>query len=83
MIGRCHRHRAPTQSARISFQSHDSSPEIVRILGSPRMRADYHHPFHEDAKPGVLSLQLPTRSLNSSAQLSTSLFQKSSQTQSG
>ena len=29
-----HRHRAPTQSIRISFQSRDSSPEIVMILGS-------------------------------------------------
>jgi len=29
-----HRHRAPTQSTRVSFQSCDSSPEIVMILGS-------------------------------------------------
>ena len=27
--------------------------------------ADDHHAFHEDAKPGDLSLQLPTRSSNS------------------
>ncbi len=32
-------------------------------------RADDHHAFHEDAKPGDLSLQLGTRPRSSSVQL--------------
>ena len=35
--------------------------------------ADDHHTFHEDAKPGDLSLQLPIRSSNSSNQFWTQM----------
>ncbi len=39
---------------------------------SHRATADDHHAFHEDAKPGDLTAQFPTRSFNSSKKFWTS-----------
>ena len=56
-------------------QSYGDDREVrkVRWLDGTDARpliADDHHAFHEDAKPGDLSLQLPIRAFNSSAQFS-------------
>ncbi len=51
----------------------------VRWLDGPDARplvlqfADDHHAFHEDAKPGDLSLQFPIRSRSSSNQFTTTI----------
>jgi len=74
--------RPPRTPAAVGLRYYEwlSEPSALQGVHGPcaaEHLADDHHAFHEDAKPGDLSLQLPTRSSSSSNQLVTRMNRSS------
>ena len=65
--------RAPSAHSIADRSGHKLIERVRALLLGPLVLqfADHHHAFHEDAKPGDLSLQLGARRFNSSKKLVT------------